>query len=181
VDLDGAASAHPASFTVPLNVTRLNAKKRRNEETKEGTMLDKYVDLTPEQEGIVTAVIGCAIAVHRELGPGFKESIYHRAVRLELDSRGIPFESEKAILVKYRQWSIPGQKIDLIVQGVVLVELKAVPRLRAFHRYQVQSYLRTTGLPIGLLLNFNAPLLKHGLERVMPPLQPVGPREARLK
>ena len=132
-------------------------------------MLNKHADLRPEHEEIVSLTIGCAIAVHRELGPGFKESIYHRAFRLELDSRKIPFESEKAILVKYRQWSIPGQKIDLIVRQIVLVELKAVPRLRPFHKYQLQSYLRTTGLPIGLLMNFNAPLLKDGLERVTPP------------
>jgi GxxExxY protein len=144
-------------------------------------MLDKHGDLPPEQEEIVSLVIGCAIAVHRELGPGFKESIYHRAFRLELDCRDIPFESEKAILVKYRQWSIPGQKIDLIVRGMVLVELKAVPRLRPFHKYQVQSYLRTTGLPIGLLMNFNAPLLKDGLQRVLPPLGAGRPREGRLK
>jgi GxxExxY protein len=137
-------------------------------------MLNNYADLTAEQEEIVSSIIGCAIAVHRELGPGFKEAIYHRAFSLELDSRGIPFESEKPILVKYRQWTIPGQKIDLIVRGIVLVELKAVPRLRAFHKYQVQSYLRTTGLPVGLLMNFNAPLLKDGLQRVMPPLEPVG-------
>ena len=65
----------------------------------------------------------------------------------------MPFESDKPILVKYRQWLIPGQKIDLVVGGVVLVELKAVPRLRRIHRYQVQSYLRTLSLPVGLLMN----------------------------
>ena len=132
-------------------------------------MLTKHDDLSRDHEEIVSLTIGCAITVHRELGPGFKESIYHRAFRLELDSHHISFESEKAILVRYKQWSIPGQKIDLIVGGIVLVELKAVPRLRPFHKYQVQSYLRTTGLPIGLLMNFNAPLLKDGLERVLPP------------
>jgi GxxExxY protein len=138
-------------------------------------MLNKHSDLSTEQEALVTAVIGCGIAVHRELGPGFKERIYHEAFRLELTSRGLPFESEKRILVKYREWLIPGQQIDLIVEGIVLVELKAVPRLRPLHRYQVQSYLRTTALPIGLLLNFNVPLLKDGLQRVLP----VGPRGAR--
>ena len=80
-------------------------------------MLIKYSDLPQEQEEIVSATIGCAIAVHRELGPGFKESIYHQAFRLELNSRSITFESEKPILVKYREWVIPGQKIDLIVCG----------------------------------------------------------------
>jgi GxxExxY protein len=140
-------------------------------------MLNKYHDLSSEDEEIVSAVIGCGIAVHRELGPGFKECIYHRAFRLELDSRGMSFESDKRILVQYRQWLIPGQQIGLIVSGVVLVELKAVPRLRPLHRYQVQSYLKTTGLPVGLLLNFNAPLLKNGLQRIVA-ASPVGPREA---
>jgi GxxExxY protein len=138
-------------------------------------MLSKHSDLSAEQEALVTAVIGCGIAIHRELGPGFKECIYHEAFRLELSSRKMAFESDKPILVRYREWLIPGQQIDLIVEGTVLVELKAVPRLRPLHRYQVQSYLRTTALPIGLLLNFNVPLLKDGLQRVVP----VGPRGAR--
>ena len=140
-------------------------------------MLNKHSDLSAEQEALVTAVIGCGIAIHRELGPGFKECIYHQAFRLELTSRKMAFESDRPILVRYREWLIPGQRLDLIVEGTVLVELKAVPRLRALHRYQVQSYLRTTALPIGLLLNFNTPLLKDGLQRVVP----VGPREARLR
>jgi len=140
-------------------------------------MLNVPSDLSRDEEAIVSEVIGCAIAVHRELGPGFKESIYHRAFRLELDSRRIPYESDKPILVKYRDWQIPGQKVDLIVAGIVLAELKVVSRLRALHRHQVQSYLRTTNLPIGLLMNFNVTLLKDGLRRVTP----VGPRVARLK
>jgi GxxExxY protein len=131
-------------------------------------MLKTNTPLTDAEEEIVTKTIGCGIAVHRELGPGFKEIIYHRAFRLELESRGLPFESEKCILVKYRGWSIPGEQIDLIVAGVVLVELKAVPRLRKLHQYQVRSYLRTTGLPVGLLLNFNAPLLAKGMQRILP-------------
>jgi len=135
-------------------------------------MLTKHADLPPEQEAIVATVIGCAINVHRTLGPGFKERIYHTALRLEFESQGVFYESEKPIEVKYRQWKIPGQKVDLIVAGIVLVEVKAVPRLRVIHRCQVQSYLKTTGLPIGLLMNFNARLLKHGLQRVTP----LGPR-----
>jgi GxxExxY protein len=140
-------------------------------------MLNVRSELSPEEEAIVSEVIGCAIAVHRELGPGFKESIYHRAFRLELDSRQIPYESDKPILVKYRDWQIPGQKVDLIVAGIVLAELKVVPRLRPVHRHQVQSYLRPTNLPVGLLMNFNVTLLKDGLQRITP----VGPRVARLK
>jgi GxxExxY protein len=82
-------------------------------------MLDRHTDLSPEQEAIVSEAIGCGIAVHRELGPGFTECIYHRAFRLELESRGMPYESEKPIQVKYREWRIPGQKIDLIVADTV--------------------------------------------------------------
>jgi GxxExxY protein len=130
-------------------------------------MLKVPSPVSDEDEQMVSATIGCAIAVHRALGPGFKEIIYHRAFRLELESRKIAFESEKRILVKYREWQIPGQTVDLVVAKVVLVELKAVPRLRAFHRLQVLSYPKTMGLRIGLLLNFNAPLLKQGLQRVV--------------
>jgi GxxExxY protein len=130
-------------------------------------MLRASTTLTAAEETVVTAAIGCAMAVHRELGPGFKECIYHRAYRLELQSRGLLFESDRRVLVKYRQWSIPGQQIDLIVGGILLVELKAVPRLRTLHEYQVRSYLRTAGLQVGLLMNFNAPLLKDGMKRIV--------------
>jgi GxxExxY protein len=122
--------------------------------------------LDPEQEAVVTSAIASGIAVHRELGPGFKETIYERALCLELDSRGIKFESEKSVEVRYKQWSIPGQRIDLIVAGVVLVEVKTVSKLKKLHESQVVSYLKTTGLRVGLLMNFNSVLFKHGLRRI---------------
>ena len=85
--------------------------------------------LNSEQEAIVTSAIACGITVHRELGPGFKETIYERAFCLELESRGIKFECEKPVEVRYKQWRIPGQRIDLIVDGVVLVEIKTVTKI----------------------------------------------------
>lgn len=130
-------------------------------------LLKTDTPLSPLQERIVTVAIDAAVTVHRELGPGFRERIYKRAYCLELDSRGLKFETEKPIEVKYREWLIPGQRIDLIVESVVLVEIKAVPRLRSLHRCQVISYLKTTGLRVGLLLNFNAPLMKQGLQRIV--------------
>jgi GxxExxY protein len=105
--------------------------------------------------------------VHRALGPGFRERIYQRAYCLELDDRKLRFECEKRILVHYRNWEIPGQTVDLIVEGMVLVEIKSVPRLRPIHRLQVLSYLKTLTLRVGLLMNFNVPLLKDGLQRVV--------------
>ena len=123
--------------------------------------------LSAEHELIITYAIACGITVHRVLGPGFKEQIYERAFLLELDSRGIKFEAEKLIDVRYKEWLIPGQKVDLIVEGVVLVELKAVPKLRPLHTAQVLSYLKTLNLRVGLLMNFNARLFKEGLRRVI--------------
>jgi GxxExxY protein len=123
--------------------------------------------LNDEQERIVTETIACAMAVHRELGPGFRERIYERAMCLELDSRGMKFECEKSIEVRYKEWRIPGQRIDLIVEGVVLVEIKAVPQQRQLHVLQVVSYLKSTNLRVGLLMNFNTSRLKDGLRRIV--------------
>lgn len=126
-----------------------------------------YAPLPPEAERTASVCVDCGIQVHRILGPGFKEKIYHRAYCLELDSRGIRYESETPILVRYKTWEIPGQRADLVVEGLVLVEIKAVPKLKAIHRLQVLSYLRTTGLRLGIVMNFNTTLLKDGLKRVI--------------
>jgi len=123
--------------------------------------------LSPEHERIVTSAIAGAITVHRELGPGFKERIYERAFALELEERGLKFESEKKIDVRYKQWLIPGQKVDLVVEGVVLIELKAIPRLKPLHTSQVISYLKTMDLRVGLLMNFNVRLFRDGLKRIV--------------
>ena len=123
--------------------------------------------LPPEIEAVVTEVIDVGFTVYSELGPGFKEAIYQRAFCLELDARGIKYECEKRIEVKYKQWRIPGQKVDLIVAGVVLVELKAVPYLKRLHRRQVVSYLKTMDLQIGLLMNFNVTFFKTNIKRVI--------------
>ena len=123
--------------------------------------------LPPEIEETVTKVVDVGFTVHKVLGPGFKEKIYERAFCLELDSRGLKFECEKPIEVKYKEWRIPGQKVDLVVAEILLVELKAVPQLRKLHHRQVLSYLKTMDLRIGLLVNFNVTLFKHGVKRVI--------------
>jgi GxxExxY protein len=123
--------------------------------------------LGPEQEAIVTQCIEVGLAVHRDLGPGFRKRIHQRAYCLELDARGVAFEAEKRIEVRYKTWRIPGQTVDLVVAGVVLVEFKSVPRLRPLHEAQVRSYLKTIGLRVGLLMNFNVRLFKEGLKRIV--------------
>src|SRR4029078_3227823 len=108
-----------------------------------------------EAERAMHQTIGCAITVHRELGPGFLESIYQKAMYLELDARHIGYERERPIRVSYRGVDIPGQRVDLIVEGLIVVELKAIAQLADVHRAQLISYLRTTGLRGGLLINFS--------------------------
>ena len=130
-------------------------------------MLKVDSPLSPELEELVKRVVDVGFTVHKTLGPGFKEAIYERAFCLELDLRNLKFECEKKIEVKYKEWRIPGQKVDLIVEGLVLVELKSVPRIRPVHRQQVMSYLKTLDLEVGLLMNFNNALFKNGIRRVI--------------
>ena len=118
-------------------------------------------------EAVVRRVMDCAFTVHRSLGPGFLEKIYVRALHLELAEQKLTFEAERSILVRYKQWEIPGQTVDLIVESSVLIEAKVVPKLCPIHRLQVLSYLKTLDLRIGLLINFNAPVLKDGFKRVI--------------
>ena len=123
--------------------------------------------ISAETEWIGRRVIGCAIAVHRALGPGYKESIYVEALCIELNARGLKFEREKPITVVYAGHEIPGQRLDLLVEGVLVVECKVAEAIVAIHTRQVTSYLRTLGLRLGFVFNFNvAALMPDGFKRV---------------
>ena len=123
--------------------------------------------LSVEAERTMHATIGCAIAVHRALGPGYLESIYKKAMCIELEARGLLYDRERAIDVAYRGIPISGQRVDLIVCRLIVVELKTVQSLADIHRAQVISYLRTLGLRGGLLINFRVRLLKEGIQRIV--------------
>ena len=123
--------------------------------------------LTEDEELVIAEIIGCGIAVHRALGPGYGERIYKRAMCLELKARDIAFEVERVVEVVYRDEVLGTHRIDLIVQSLVVLELKAVERLDAVYKRQVVAYLKASGLRAGLLMNFNAALLKDGLQRVI--------------
>jgi len=99
------------------------------------------------------------VDVHKALGPGFLESIYQRAMEVALHHRGIPFERQKEIHVFFEGEDLGLQKLDLVVAGEIILELKAVKALEDVHFAQVKSYLKATGLHVGLLLNFNATTL----------------------
>lgn len=130
-------------------------------------MARTFAPIPAATERVASQVIGAALDVHRALGPGFLEKIYEAALCIELEARHLTFERQRAISVRYRDVEIPGQRIDLIVADCVLVELKAISRFDAVHDAQVISYLRTTGLRLGLLLNFNGRTLKEGITRIV--------------
>src|SRR6185503_7438883 len=102
--------------------------------------------LSLEEERVIHRVIGSAIAVHRALGPGFLESIYRKALCVEFGKREITYECERPLQVTYGGVSITGQRIDLLVGGLIIVELKAVAKCDEIHRAQLISYLRAAGL-----------------------------------
>src|SRR3972149_1654237 len=116
---------------------------------------------------LAKAVIGAAIEVHRVLGPGYLESVYEEALAVELKLRGIPFERQKGMNVDYKGHAVGENRLDLLVDGCLLVELKAVESLAPIHSAQVISYLKAMQLPLGLLINFNVPLLKAGIKRII--------------
>lgn len=118
-------------------------------------------------DDLASAVIGAAIEVHRVLGPGYLESVYEEALAVELKLRGIAFERQKAISVEYKEHTVGEGRLDLLVGNRLVVELKAVDAFAPIHTAQVMSYLKTLNLPLGLLINFNVPLLKHGIKRVI--------------
>jgi len=126
-----------------------------------------YAPVPEDVERIGTVAVDVGLAVHRLLGPGFKERIYQTAYRLELERRGVPFECEKSVEVRFREWLIPGQRIDLIVAKAIVVEVKAVSTLKPIHRRQVVSYLKTTGLRLGYVFNFHTVLFKDGVRRIV--------------
>ncbi len=127
----------------------------------------QFAPIPPDVEMVGSEVIGAAIEVHRHLGPGFLEKIYQEAMCLELEARRIPFERERSVAVVYRGIAIPGQRIDLIVAAKVLLELKAASRLDLASEARVISYLKTTNLRLGLLLNFNCRTMKEGIKRIV--------------
>jgi GxxExxY protein len=123
---------------------------------------------TPRADQITDKIIGAAIEVHRVLGPGLLESAYEECLCYELSQRGLKFERQVPLPVAYKEIKLAcGYKMDLLVEGLVVVELKTVESLLAVHSAQLLSYLRLSGKPVGLLINFNSPTVKSGLKRIV--------------
>ena len=116
--------------------------------------------------GITEAIIGAAIQVHRVLGPGLLESAYEACLAFELKKRGLRVEQQKPLPLVYEQVKLDcGYRIDLLVEGAVVVEVKSIDAVAPIHEAQVISYLKLSGCRVGLLINFNVLQLKDGIRR----------------
>lgn len=121
-----------------------------------------------EINALTRQIIGAAIEVHRAFGPGLLESVYEDCMAIELKLRGLPFERQKPVALEYKGHQVGADlKIDLLVADLVVVELKSVAQLLPVHEAQLLSYLKLTGCPAGLLINFNVPVLKQGIKRMV--------------
>lgn len=120
-----------------------------------------------EDDPLSRAVIGAAIEVHRALGPGFLESVYEKALDIELKSRGIPFVRQHPVGVAYKGQLVGEGQLDFLVDNQLVIELKAVEALLPIHSAQLLSYLKATQCRIGLLINFNVPILVKGVKRLV--------------
>ena len=118
---------------------------------------------------LTSRIIGAAMEVHTELGPGLYESVYHSCLMVELRRAGMAYETEVPVPVVYKGELVTteGYKIDLMVDGVVVVELKSVAVIKPVHKKQLLTYLRLMKKPVGLLINFNVAHLKDGIHRVI--------------
>ena len=126
-----------------------------------------FIEPDAKTDELARAVIGAAIEVHRHLGPDFLESVYEEALCVELGDQWISFERQKEIGVLYKDREIGKHRIDLLVGKLLIVELKTVDALAEIHLAQVISYLKAAELPLGLLMNFNVPILKNAIRRVI--------------
>jgi GxxExxY protein len=124
--------------------------------------------MAKDLNSITEAIIAAAMAVHKALGPGLLESAYETCLAFELAERELAVEQQKAMPVTYRGVKLDcGYRLDLLVEGQVIVELKAVDKLQPIHEAQLLSYLKLSGCQVGLLINFNVKVLRYGIRRLV--------------
>jgi GxxExxY protein len=125
--------------------------------------MSKYEDINQ----LTSEIIGAAIEVHKELGPGLLESVYEMCICKELEFRGISFERQKELPVAYKGEKLEsGLRLDVVVEKRVIVELKSCEKLLPVHEAQLLTYLKLTDMKVGLLINFNVPVLVDGIKRM---------------
>ncbi|MBE9120748.1 GxxExxY protein [Tychonema sp. LEGE 07199] len=141
-------------------MNREDAKDTKEEERR-------MRELGEQVEQLAYRAIGAAIEVHRLLGPGFLESVYQESLEVEFGIRGILCEPKKPVAITYKSHQVGEGQLDFLVGDILIVELKAVEKLAPIHEAQVISYLKMTKKTLGLLINFNVPILKEGIKRII--------------
>ena len=121
-----------------------------------------------EENDLATDIIGAAIEVHRALGPGMLESTYQQCLARELDLLGIPYTRELPVTLEYKGMQVDqAYRLDFVVNDLIVVELKSVHAIEPVHKAQLLTYLKWSGKRLGLLMNFNVPVLRSGIHRVV--------------
>ena len=140
--------------------------KKDNEIVINIVTLYKVIKKTMEINQITEKIIGCAIEVHRHLGPGLLESAYEECLAYEIMNSGLYVERQKAVPVIYKEIKLDcGYRIDLLIEKTVIIELKSIEAFNPVHEAQILTYMKFANKSIGLLINFNVTLLKNGLKR----------------
>jgi GxxExxY protein len=167
----------PKNSVESVNTERHGKRQSRKQELNAGScpsrryrrnvQIEPTLGRAPFLHGELTyQVLGCAYEVHRQLGPGLLESAYKACLMHELAAKAIPHVSEHPVGLQYKGTVLDiGYRADLMVDGKVLVELKSIARLQAIHEAQLLTYLRLSGIRVGLLINFNVASLKTGIRR----------------
>ena len=131
-------------------------------------MRDRKLAIAYENDPLTEKIIGFAISIHRDLGPGLLESAYEECLCYEIEQSGLSFRRQSALPIVYKSVRLDcGYRMDIVVENRVIVELKTVERLLPIHEAQMLTYLKLSGIRIGLLLNFNTPVLKDGIRRML--------------
>jgi len=121
---------------------------------------------------LTSKIIGAAIEVHTILGPGLLESAYEKCLCYELGQRGLRFDRQRSLPIMYKEHQLDcGYRLDVVVQNTVILELKSCDQIEPIHKAQLLTYLRLSGLKLGLLLNFNVPVMRDGITRIANGLQ----------
>lgn len=152
----------------PSSTPRILRNVRGSRPCVRGSRLASAGCMSELHDPLTERIIACAIEVHRMTGPGLLESVYDVCLAYELELAGLDFQRQKNISFAYKGLSAQAAfRVDLVVESTVLVELKCVESIQPVHKAQVLTYLRLSGLPTGLLINFNVPVLRDGIRRLI--------------
>ena len=141
----------------------------RHKERKEDEMVGKQQEPLPRHtEDLATEIVDAVFHVHQTLGPGLLGSVYQTCLSYELTTRQIPFQSEIQLPITYKEIQLEsGLRMDLVVDDLIILELKAVEKIIPIHEAQLLTYLKLSKKRLGFLINFNTPLIKNGIKRII--------------